>query len=256
MGVFAIGFGYPVVPEGEALEDECVLPVCECFVREAWCGSGAQEVADEMGCRIPILPEHNNDILYCPDGNWDVRRACEHGCVSAPAGTPDSCRGDSDYLLPFDCGDSVRCSSGNHTSNHSGKDEYAFDFAVARGTVARAMRGGRVIRVRNVSDPGDGCYNGGGSACANLANTVEIRHDDGTVGLYMHLNRGTVSVGDRVAQGDAIGRTGNSGWSTGPHLHVQVQRDCGIWWCQSVPFTFGESSNIRSGTTVSSQNCH
>ena len=97
---------------------------------------------------------------------------------------------------------------------------------------------------------------GGGSACADLANTVEIRHDDGTVGLYMHLNRGTVSVGDRVAQGDAIGRTGNSGWSTGPHLHVQVQRDCGIWWCQSVPFTFGESSNIRSGTTVSSQNCH
>lgn len=241
--------------ESTELDDECVLPVCECFVLSAYCGSGAQEVADERGCRIPLLPEHNNDILYCPGGEWSVRTRCDDACHSAPAGTPDYCEGDSDYALPFDCGRSVRCSSGNHTSNHDGKDEYAFDWAVPQGTTVRAMRGGTVLRVRNVSSPGDACYNGGGSACANLANTVEVRHDDGTVGLYMHLRRGTVSSGTRVARGDVVGMSGNSGWSTGPHVHVQLQRDCGIWWCQSIPLTFTEADGIRSGSTVTSGNC-
>ena len=241
-------------PMGHPRDDSCELPVCDCFVREAWCGSGAQEVADERHCRIPLLPRHNGDILHCPGGEWAVRTSCEHGCVSAPVGTPDSCRGDSDYRLPFNCGASFRCSSGNNTSNHNGKDHYAYDFAMPRGTQVRAMRGGRVIGVRQVSNPGSACYDGGGSACANLANTVEVRHSDGSVALYMHLNRSAVSEGDRVDQGDVIGRSGNSGWSTGPHLHVQVQRNCGIWWCQSVPFTFREG-RVRTGGTYSSENC-
>ena len=80
--------------------------------------------------------------------------------------------------------------------------------------------------------------------------------DDGTVALYMHLDRGSATVGARIAQGDAIGTSGTSGWSTGPHLHVQLQRDCGIWWCQSIPLTFGESERIASGSTVTSANCH
>ena len=113
-----------------------------------------------------------------------------------------------------------------------------------------------MLRVRNVAPPGSSCYNGGGSACANLANTVEVRHDDGTVGLYMHLDRGTATVGARIAQGDAIGMSGTSGWSTGPHLHVQLQRDCGIWWCQSIPLTFSEADRIVSGSMVTSANCH
>ena len=70
----------------------------------------------------------------------------------------------------------------------------------------------------------------------------------------MHLSRGTVSVGQRVAQGDTIGTSGNSGWSTGAHLHVQVQQNCGIWWCQSVRFSFGERASIAADTVVTSQN--
>lgn len=238
----------------EQLDDACVLPVCDCFVQVAWCGAGAAEEAAEMGCRIPLLPEHNGDILYCPDGEWGVKQACELGCVQAPDGTPDYCKSDSEYLLPFACEVTRTCSSGNHTSNHDGKDEYAYDFATPTGTSVRAMRAGTVLRVRNVSQPGDGCYSGGGSACANYANTVEVKHSDGTVALYMHLNQGTVSPGDPVAQGDEIGKSGNSGWSTGPHLHVQVQQDCGIWWCQSQPFKFVEDQSIGSGDSVTSEN--
>jgi hypothetical protein len=238
----------------EELDDGCVLPECECFVQVAWCGSGAADVAAEMGCRIPLLPEHNGDILHCPGGEWAVKQSCDLGCVEAPQGTPDYCNSDSEYLLPFACDVTRTCSSGNHTSNHDGKDEYAYDFATAQGTSVRAMRTGTVLRVRNVSTPGDGCYDGGGSACANYANTVEVKHSDGTVALYMHLSEGTVGVGDPVAQGDELGRSGNSGWSTGPHLHVQVQEDCGIWWCQSVPFAFVEGADIATGDQVTSQN--
>ncbi len=237
------------------LDDECELPVCDCFVQVAWCGSGAAKEAAQMGCRIPLLPEHNGDILYCPGGNWDVKTTCPQGCVEAPTGTPDYCKDNSEYRLPWKCGDSYRCSSGNHTSNHSGKDEYAYDFAVPFGTPVRAMRPGTVLRVRKVSVSGDSCYNGGGSACANYANTVEIKHADGTIGLYMHLSTISATQGAHVNRGDVIAKSGNSGWSTGPHLHVQVQSNCGIWWCQSQPFKFEEKANIATGTTVTSGNC-
>ncbi len=241
--------------ESSDLDDRCVLPVCDCFVQVAWCGSGAAKVAAEMGCRIPLLPEHRGDILHCPGGEWAVREACDDGCIEAPTGTPDVCKTESDYLLPVPCPKVARCTNGNDTTYHTGKDRYAYDFGMPVGSEIVAMRSGTVHRVRNVSRPGDSCYGGGGSACANYANTVEIKHTDGTIGLYMHLQRGTVSVGQQIRQGDKIGVSGNSGWSTGPHLHVQVQQNCGSWWCQSVPFSFGERRNLAAGTSVTSANC-
>jgi len=237
------------------LDDDCELPVCSCFVKDAYCGSGAGTKAATMGCRVPLLPEHNDDIVACSStGAWIVKQECALGCQQNPAGVADACKTAAAYKVPFVCGKSVYCSNGNHTSLHDGKDEYAYDFPAPVGTNVYAMRGGTVLRVRNVSKPGDACYNGGGSACANLANTLEIRHSDGTVGLYMHLSTSLVKTGDVIKQGDLVAKSGNSGWSTGPHVHVQLQNNCGIWWCQSVPLKFGEGA-IGTGTTVKSQNC-
>jgi murein DD-endopeptidase MepM/ murein hydrolase activator NlpD len=70
----------------------------------------------------------------------------------------------------------------------------------------------------------------------------------------MHLSKTKVTKGQPVAQGDLVGLSGNSGWTTGPHLHVQVQQDCGIWWCQSQPFKFVEDPTISAGTQVTSEN--
>jgi murein DD-endopeptidase MepM/ murein hydrolase activator NlpD len=71
------------------------------------------------------------------------------------------------------------------------------------------------------------------------ANYVRILHEDGSMGLYAHLDyKGVrVSPGDRVERGERIGRSGNTGYSTGPHLHfaVQVNRDMQL---TSVPFEF------------------
>lgn len=51
---------------------------------------------------------------------------------------------------------------------------------------------------------------------------VRIRQDDGTVGVYGHINESLVSAGERVLAGQTIATVGNRGNSTGPHLHYEV----------------------------------
>jgi murein DD-endopeptidase MepM/ murein hydrolase activator NlpD len=51
---------------------------------------------------------------------------------------------------------------------------------------------------------------------------VRLRHADGTVTVYGHINRSFVKVGDEVAAGEVIAEVGNRGRSTGPHLHIEV----------------------------------
>lgn len=51
---------------------------------------------------------------------------------------------------------------------------------------------------------------------------VRIRHDDGTITVYGHIDSYSVSVGQSVSAGEQIARMGNRGQSTGPHLHIEV----------------------------------
>lgn len=75
------------------------LPVCDCFVKVAWCGSGVAKEGVKMGCQVPLLPAHNGDILYCPGGVWTVKQDCAKGCIEEAAGTPDACRTDGCTLV-------------------------------------------------------------------------------------------------------------------------------------------------------------
>ena len=67
----------------------------------------------------------------------------------------------------------------------------------------------------------------------------EILHDDGTMGVYLHLKQGSVSVreGQRVAVGSPLALSGNTGNSSGPHLHFVVQRNTGMGLV-SIPYQF------------------
>jgi murein DD-endopeptidase MepM/ murein hydrolase activator NlpD len=54
---------------------------------------------------------------------------------------------------------------------------------------------------------------------------IEIRHEAGWATFYAHLSRPAVRAGDCVKTGDVIGASGNTGLSTGPHLHFELRRD-------------------------------
>ena len=82
------------------------------------------------------------------------------------------------------------------------------DIAVSIGTTVRASSGGTVITAGWVSGYG---------------NAVYIRHADGVVTRYGHLSKILVSVGETVTQGERIALSGNTGNSTGPHLHFEMR---------------------------------
>lgn len=92
-------------------------------------------------------------------------------------------------------------------------------------------------------------------------NHVIIRHADNEYGFYAHLVRGSVlvTVGQRVARGQPIGRCGHSGMSTEPHLHFHVQDREDFYSSAGVPIVFADlvvdgapttTAYIRSGQRV------
>ena len=83
-----------------------------------------------------------------------------------------------------------------------------------------AARGGKVIAVRDGS-----VASGPMRRFYDKANAVEVLHADGTIATYAHLQNGAVvEVGQHVAPGERIGLSGDTGLSTGPHLHFMVWR--------------------------------
>ena len=89
------------------------------------------------------------------------------------------------------------------SSNHQG-----VDWAIAKGSTVVASSGGKVTKA--------GWAKGYGYV-------VYIQHPDGTETRYGHLSKVLVSVGQSVRQGDKIALSGNSGVSTGPHLHFEIR---------------------------------
>lgn len=68
----------------------------------------------------------------------------------------------------------------------------------------------------------DGVIEFSGWNSGGYGNLVEIRHPDGSMTRYAHLNATLVQDGQKVKQGEQIGEMGSTGYSTGPHLHFEV----------------------------------
>lgn len=166
---------------------------------------------------------------------------------------------DSGYYLPLECGSSARITQGNGGStSHQGRTQYAFDFGISLNTPVIAMRAGVVSLLKNSTREGDPCYHGGDSSCGTAANFVLVTHSDGTRASYVHLNEVHVTAGQVVHRGQELGLSGSTGYSTGPHLHAELQEDCGeTRYCQTIPLRFeGLSPNVPiSGQVVSSNHC-
>ena len=124
------------------------------------------------------------------------------------------------YILPYPVGQSFPVSQGFHGKySHTGGDSYSIDFKMPEGSPVHAARAGTVVGVKDDSSLG-----GGNKKHEWDANYILIRHSDGTLGHYVHLQKdgAKVKVGDKVAAGQLIGLSGNTGHSTGPHLHFAV----------------------------------
>jgi murein DD-endopeptidase MepM/ murein hydrolase activator NlpD len=131
---------------------------------------------------------------------------------------------DALYRLPFRDGEAyaiTQAHGGKLTSHNNRENLYAVDFAMPRGVTVVAARGGIVIDVTLRHHEG-----GFDPSFLDKANTVAVVHDDGTVAEYAHLSPGPeiVTLGQRVAPGDVLGYSGNTGYSSGPHLHFIVSK--------------------------------
>jgi murein DD-endopeptidase MepM/ murein hydrolase activator NlpD len=118
--------------------------------------------------------------------------------------------------------------------------QYAVDFALPEGTAVYAARAGIVINVRH-----DSFHGAATPAMLDQANVIEILHDDGTIAVYAHLQWDSIRVriGQHVQLGEYIANSGNTGFTTGPHLHFAVWRNSG-GADVSVPLQFAGISGV------------
>jgi len=140
------------------------------------------------------------------------------------------------YRAPFAIGASYLVSQAFPTriTHDTPEAQYAVDIALPDGTPVYAAREGTVINLRHDSFRGAAT-----PLLLDQANMVEILHDDGTIGVYAHLHWDSVRVqpGQHVQRGEYIADSGNTGFTTGAHLHFAVIRNAGMA-AISVPIQF------------------
>lgn len=135
--------------------------------------------------------------------------------VEEPAGDPDlgtlseALTGAPRFQLPFPCG---QVWAGQTRTNHSPLRSIDFNRANDIGDSVVAAAAGTVTRVGNEGNRSYGRW-------------IEIDHGNGFRTRYAHLHTQVVSVGQRVSQGQRIGTVGDTGGSSGPHLHYELRRN-------------------------------
>jgi len=137
------------------------------------------------------------------------------------------------YRLPYKVGTSHIVSQGyNGQYTHKGRSAYSIDFPMPEGTKIYASRGGVVVKTKSNSDVG-----GYDKKYASSGNYVRILHNDGTLATYYHLKyRGVlVHAGEQIVKGTALGYSGNTGYSSGPHLHFSVFQAISASQTQTIP---------------------
>ena len=251
-----VGCGGPDCGEGTVDRDGVCVPAYP----KVDCGDGT--IAQDGIC-APAYPK-----LECAEGTIEKDGTCvaaypERTCGPSTVELDGHCvldsnvgpcsagtvlRGDSCVAaelewvsLPFEAGRTVTVSQGfNGYFSHYSDSRYAVDFPVDEGTTVVAARGGMVWRVKE--DSNSGCAE---DTCASQGNYVIIDHGDATFGYYYHLqqNGALVAAGDQVCVGQPIGKSGNTGFSSGPHLHFGVEDLNG----QTLPLVFAEVDATADG---------
>ncbi|KLI98897.1 hypothetical protein WQ56_14125 [Luteimonas sp. FCS-9] len=189
------------------------------------------------------VPAHGRTVVaWLPDATGGAAALALRAVPGHPGARPR----DVEYAYPLR-GAPVRIAQGfgGGFSHRHDEHRYAVDFAVDEGTPVLAARDGVVMQVE--ADVWGNARTAAATDDPARANFVRVLHDDGTMALYAHLQRGGVIVapGERVRRGDILGFSGDTGASTGPHLHFAVQANRGLR-LESLPFRmFGPGGVLR-----------
>jgi len=144
------------------------------------------------------------------------------------------------YQLPFEKGKKIWLMQGyNGTFSH--KNKYALDFRLRKGKKIYAARGGVVSKVVQHHNEG-----GPHKKYLSKGNHVIINHGDGTYAGYWHLmlNGSLVKKGDIVKTGEAIAKSGSTGYSSMAHLHFMVFRYSKKGYRETFPTEFYTSKGV------------
>lgn len=152
------------------------------------------------------------DIIFVPNGIKTVTVATASSSKSSST-TPkySNTKAQSGYY--------IRPVAGIITSaygSRKGGFHYGVDIGNSRGTSIKAAADGVVSKAVS------GCKEGAKSCGGRYGNNIVIEHSNGTSTTYAHLSAVNVRVGQEVEQGEKIGALGNTGASTGPHLHFEI----------------------------------
>jgi LysM repeat protein len=197
-------------------------------------GDTLQSIAKKYGADIGDILSYNGfttdtklslgQVVIVPDGELSSApskptNSGSGGSSSSVGGSMNSCGlkiSNFERLLVNPCSYasyenyySSPINSGRKTQNLHGYN--AVDLAAPSGTAIHAAADGTVIISRN------GGYNGG------YGMYVVISHPNGTQTLYGHMSKNLVEVGEHVNQGEQIGAVGNTGKSTGAHVHFEIR---------------------------------
>lgn len=187
-----------------------------------------------MPFNAQLSPESSRQLLFALEPG-EGRRLSYSFTYSYGLGNPETVDPDRDYLylFPFAHGTKHRVTQGfNGSFTHFGENQYALDFDLEEGTEIYAARAGIVVQVKEDSNVG-----GRGVEYGPYGNYIMVMHDDGTFGNYVHLRRNgaIVEPQERVQAGQLIGYSGNTGRSSGPHLHFDVRVPLADGSMQSIP---------------------
>lgn len=184
---------------------------------------------------LPPLAKRNlitfRPIVKAKEWNWDYTYQWQIGDPSAKHDDRVS------YRLPYSSGEGYRVQQGFHGEfSHMGALEYATDWKMPVGSRVCAARDGIVVGIKADSDEGGPDHD----KYAHKANYVSICHADGTIGEYLHLSKDGVRVrfGQKVKAGDWIALTGNTGFSSQPHLHFHTYIRTDATTFRTVPIRF------------------
>lgn len=131
------------------------------------------------------------------------------GDSGASTGTSGGQPSAGGYLIPYNGNFKIT----SHFGRRGGTNHNGIDLGMPIGTPIFASKAGKVLKAGVDSK---GINYGGGKI-------IMLEHPDGTATNYFHLNDWSVKTGDNVRQGQQIGLSGNTGGSTGPHLHFEIK---------------------------------